>query len=84
MENKNRPAFPQSCCINENGVYLATAANTEDEQVTGVTKREHFAAKAMQGILSNPQLDIETTPVETIVHDAVMFADALLTELSKT
>lgn len=45
--------------------------------------RHYYAGLAMNGILSNPQLDIETTPVETIAQDAVMFADALIEQLSK-
>lgn len=84
MENKDMPAFPQSCSANEYGIYLASAANISDtNQVVGLSKREHFAAMAMQGMLSNPKLDIETTPAETIARDAIVQADVLLLELSK-
>jgi len=41
MENKDRSAFS---CVND--IYLQE----------GLTKREYFAAKAMQGILSNNHL----------------------------
>lgn len=47
----------------------------------GLTKREYFAAMALQGILSNAA----TTNVETsyIVQDARLFADELIKELNK-
>jgi hypothetical protein len=46
----------------------------------GLTKRELFAAMAMQGLLSAPIYD--STP-EGYAHDAVLYADALLAELAK-
>jgi hypothetical protein len=49
---------------------------------TGLTKREYFAAKAMQGIIANKDgLDIK---IERIVESAVDIADALIEELNKT
>jgi hypothetical protein len=48
----------------------------------GITKREYFAAMALQGIIANKDgLDIE---IERIVQSAVDTADALIEELSKT
>ena len=48
----------------------------------GLTKREYFAAKAMQGIIANKDgLDIK---IERIVESAVDTADALIEELNKT
>lgn len=48
----------------------------------GLTKREYFAALAMQGIISNKDgLDIK---IERIVESAVDTADALIEELNKT
>lgn len=55
-----------------------------DHQVLhlGLTKREYFAAMALQGIISNKDgLDIK---IERIVESAVDTADALIEELSKT
>ena len=47
----------------------------------GLTKREYFAAMAMQGIISNKDgLDIK---IERIVESAVDTADALIEELNK-
>ena len=49
---------------------------------TGLTKREYFAAKAIQGIIANKDgLDIK---IERIVESAVDTADALIEELNKT
>jgi len=63
------PAFP---LISDNG-YIINA---------GLTKREFFAAIAMQGIITNKDgLDIK---IEYIVESAVDAADALIEELSKT
>ena len=48
----------------------------------GLTKREYFAAMAMQGIIANKDgLDIK---IERIVESAVDTADALIEELYKT
>lgn len=47
----------------------------------GLTKREHFAAMAMQGIISNSQLlthDID------IISTSISFADELLKQLEPT
>jgi hypothetical protein len=48
----------------------------------GLTKREYFAAMALQGIIANKDgLDIK---IERIVESAVDTADALINELNKT
>lgn len=50
----------------------------------GLTKREHFAAMAMQGILSNlDALRFNGFKTEEIAPFAVMQADALLAELAR-
>lgn len=53
-----------------------------NDTTTGLTKREYFAAMALQGILSNAATnnDVETSH---IVEDACLFADALIEELNK-
>ncbi len=45
----------------------------------GLTKREYFAAMAMQGILSGQWL----SNAEEVSNDAVIIADALINELNK-
>jgi hypothetical protein len=47
----------------------------------GLTKREYFAALAMQGMLANSQAD---GSIEDFAKWSVQYADALLEELCKT
>jgi hypothetical protein len=49
---------------------------------TGLTKREHFAAMAMQGILAGNVWNEVT--MDSPESEAVRLADALLAELEKT
>ena len=67
METKaNEPAYP----------------NIQVPSLEGLTKREYFAAMALQGIIANKDgLDIK---IERIVESAVDTADALIEELNKT
>lgn len=51
-------------------------------EAVGLTKREIFAAMAMQGLLSSPEP--ENAPgAGDVAHVAVMYADALIKELGK-
>ena len=47
----------------------------------GLTKREYFAAMAVQGLMASPHVDGAT--YEEITEAAVNVADALLKELEK-
>jgi hypothetical protein len=50
----------------------------------GLTKREHFAAMAMQGQLSNPAiLERHGLEAKDVAKTAVDFADALIAALNK-
>ena len=49
---------------------------------TGLTKRENFAAMALQGALANKFAHERT--IEMITESAVKLADALIKELNKT
>lgn len=58
----------------------------------GLTKREYFAAMAMQGMLSSPSylsaatkvaIEDSITAVESLSQAAVQHADGLLIELAK-
>lgn len=49
---------------------------------TGLTKREYFAAMAMQGILSNPTGGNDRDG-DLIARSAVAMADRLINELNK-
>lgn len=78
-KNKHLPAFPVPITNN----------NTTGEHYGGLSKREQFAAMAMQGILANHwcQSDyknsITAVGFGVVARQAVEFADALLTELEK-
>lgn len=48
----------------------------------GLSKREYFAAIALQGFLSGPLAESDCG-VEGLAHDAVMAADKLIAELRK-
>lgn len=61
---------------------------TEFMGANGLTKREYFAAMAMQGMLSNSYNDGASQPLSTASHDqiaqmAVSIADALIAEMNK-
>ncbi len=64
----DKPAFPS---LDAQGYLLES----------GLTKRELFAAMALQGLLANPATDGER---DEIAFDAVMYADELISELNKT
>jgi nitrogenase subunit NifH len=72
MENKETNPNEPINMVEYNNNYIST----------GLTKREYFAAKAIQGIIANKDgLDIK---IERIVESAVDIADALIEELNKT
>jgi hypothetical protein len=62
----------------KNGEEGAFASMNEYERQEGLTKREYFAAMAMQGTMTS------SYSVNTIAEIAVKMADALLAELEKT
>ena len=65
-------------CIGPSAFPIVTA---NDVYSTGISKREYFAAKALQGILANTD---HNGKYSEYAKDAVKHADALLAELSKT
>jgi nitrogenase subunit NifH len=72
MENKETNPNELINMVEYNNNYIST----------GLTKREYFAAMALQGIIANKDgLDIK---IERIVESAVDTADALIEELNKT
>jgi len=77
MNNSDMPAMPQSVSHSSYDGQLTASYDFDGGQ--GLTKREHFAAMAMQGILSssaNP-----TWEKGDIAHSAIEYADALLEAL---
>lgn len=48
----------------------------------GLTKRELFAAMALQGLLSNPKV-IEHCVIEETLRTAIKYTDALINQLNQ-
>ena len=75
MENNetkaNEPAFSKAASYSD---FYGL-----DESQIGLTKREYFAAMALQGLLAN-----DSALITSKVRDAVKAADALIEELNKT
>jgi len=50
---------------------------------TGLTKREHFAAMAMQALSTGHSPTLGNEPINEIANSAVRIADALIKALNK-
>lgn len=74
--NGNTPAFPRRF----HQQRLDNGAIFTDDGALGLSKRELFAAMAMQGMISNPDIDI-LKPSE-YASDALLYADALVAALA--
>lgn len=70
MTNGNEPAFSKAAFYHPDG-----GADSPQE---GLTKREYFAAMAMQGMLANTY-----THYGSIPNDAVCMADSIIEQLNK-
>ena len=66
------PDFPIYELEEEDGVYSIT----HDQQSLGMTLRDYFAAKAMQGLLSDGVG--KNADIHIIVSDAYFVADAMI------
>jgi hypothetical protein len=76
MSNTNTggSAFPS-----KKRIYRAGYSTNEFEPVEGMTLRDYFAAKAMQGIIASEKLgDEEFATPEMYARDAYKYADAML------
>lgn len=85
MSNANMPANPVKGCdgrfIDDNELNDCWMDNCKPS--IGLTKREHFAAMAMQGLLSDSGVVGGTDGIDACAQAAVWIADALLKELAK-
>lgn len=61
-----------------------TGAQIVREQFIGLTKREHFAMAALQGLLANSHDQIQGLNHQETARVACDAADALIAELNKT
>lgn len=66
----------------QNGREPAMPFSGRHAEYVGLTKREHFAALAMQGVLAGDTA--AKLPVERVAGVAVACADALIKELDRT
>ena len=80
MSNGNTPAFPVEVDHYQDGSIRGRQTGTYAGLEIGLTKRELFAAMAMQGLIASGYTQ-ET--FGDLQFDAVRHADALLAELSK-
>lgn len=74
MENNNQPAFPIH-------PYKELEMDIERGYPFGLTKREYFAALAMQGLLSSNNVD-PFGDTKAVADQSVTAADALLSALN--
>lgn len=89
MLNPNDPAFPFEGCtslidrelLNQVGPENAAKIATISKRYDGLTKREYFAAIAMQGMIAGSQ-GLHIT-VEQFASQSLKLADALIAELNK-
>jgi len=79
--NPNAPANPCDVQVDENGEVHQIYVAQRTYVASGLTIRQHFAAMAMQGMISHPgwQCDVNLTAT-----DAVLAADALIKALNET
>lgn len=73
MKNENSPAFPETEYYDEKPIG----------QIPGLTKREYFAAKALQGMLANPEIMKDARNFPIMTDGILSIVDELLTQLSK-
>ena len=75
MDNGNRPAM----AFSYEWVDHQGGGHTNQDVYLGLTKREHFAAMAMQGMLANT--DSKDWSMLEVCADSISYADSLLKAL---
>ena len=88
MKTKNTPAFPVEVSVNENIELRGSQTLNFSGFEMGLSKREYFTAKAMQGLLSNPewmkvyQKEKYLMQSQIVAEVAINMADECLKQLS--
>jgi hypothetical protein len=88
MKTLNKPAFPVEVSMDENGKVRGSQTSNFSGYEMGLTKREYFASKAMQGLLSNPEWMKEykgekyLMQSDILANIAIETADNILLKLS--
>lgn len=80
MKNADMPAMAQQVIIDAYGGIVT--ASEHDKDYMGLTKREHFAGLAMQGLLAHYGV-AHSGDSDTYCSTAIKYADALLKKLEK-
>ncbi len=81
MNNADMPAMP---ILNDTDGFIQFLDGVKGGRNYGLTKREHFAAMAMQGLLANHCFASDPQHrIKDVVYEAVSVADELLEELDK-
>jgi hypothetical protein len=86
MKNGNQPAFAVEVSIDGNDTIKGAQTSNFSWYEIGLTKREYFAAKAMQGLLAtmdSTQFPPTSYNTKYCAELAVTAADALLTALEQ-
>lgn len=72
---------------NETYPYAQAFPSDREDGLLGLTKREYFAAAALQGLLANPDLEIASSEASDVFSYfaklAVVYSDRLMRELNK-
>ena len=74
--NTNHPAFPVHA-------YPGDASNPKVRPNTGMSMRDYFASKAMNGLLANPEEISLNAPLEEIADFSYKLANAMLVRREK-
>lgn len=68
---------------NENAQAFPVTLGTHNDFEPGLSKLEEFTKVAMQGMLSNPSVDLTEMTPGNIAHDALAYARATLRALEE-
>lgn len=81
MKNGDKPAHPVECSFDEDGTMTGVRTGEYTGFSTGLTKREYFAAMAMQGILSRAGNWNDVKDYSFVYNESLRHADGLLKQL---
>jgi len=90
MKNSDMPAMPLTGeAYQDFAGYDGTRRTSYNPECQGLTKREYFAALALNGLMSDPRAAIESLPhgrelAEWVAEQALYASDALLEKLDST
>ena len=83
MNNADLPAMPTHDVFDDCGIDGNSGPHLTQTTNYGLTKREHFAGLAMQGLLASLTADDNISSTE-LARCSALNADALLAELERT